>query len=113
MDALPRLRDECVIVNQFTTIEDARARIEAGLHDYNVARPRSSLGQPTPNEPVRGRQVDLLAEGVARFSGNCPYDGLTSAQARLSVRLHGTNAAVPGVYTFPPPAPLELARARG
>jgi putative transposase len=45
-----RLRDECLNVEQFWTIEDARQKIEAWRHDYNHRRPHSSLGHLTPNE---------------------------------------------------------------
>lgn len=47
-----RLRDECLNVHQFTSIEDARATIEAWRIDYNQHRPHSSLGHLTPNEFV-------------------------------------------------------------
>jgi putative transposase len=45
-----RLRDECLNLHQFTSIEDARAKIEAWRVDYNQRRPHSSLGHLTPNE---------------------------------------------------------------
>jgi len=51
-----RLRDECLNVHQFTSIEDAKAKIEAWRLDYNQRRPHSSLGHLTPNEYVARRQ---------------------------------------------------------
>jgi putative transposase len=51
-----RLRDECLNVMQFTSLEDARAKIEAWRVDYNQPRPHSSLGHLTPSELVRNRQ---------------------------------------------------------
>ena len=48
-----RLRDECLNVNQFSSIEDARAKIEAWRIDYNHHRPHSSLGHQTPAEFIR------------------------------------------------------------
>jgi putative transposase len=51
-----RLRDECLNVNQFLTIEDARAKIEAWRLDYNHHRPHSSLGHLTPSEFIQSRQ---------------------------------------------------------
>ena len=45
-----RLRDECLNVHQFTSIEDARAKIEAWRIDYNQRRPHGSLGHLTPDE---------------------------------------------------------------
>ena len=41
-----KLRDECLNVNQFLSIEDARSRIEAWRRDYNHQRLHSSLGSP-------------------------------------------------------------------
>ena len=51
-----RLRDECLNVMQFMSLEDARAKIEAWRVDYNQRRPHSSLGHLTPSEFVRNRQ---------------------------------------------------------
>lgn len=52
-----RLRDECLNVHQFTSIEDARNKIEAWRVDYNHRRPHSSLGHLTPNEYAQQRQL--------------------------------------------------------
>jgi putative transposase len=51
-----RLRDECLNVHQFLSIEDAQAKIEAWRIDYNQHRPHGSLGRLTPNEYARQRQ---------------------------------------------------------
>jgi putative transposase len=51
-----RLRDECLNVHQFTSIDDAKAKIEGWRIDYNQRRPHSSLGHLTPNEYVARRQ---------------------------------------------------------
>lgn len=48
-----RLRDECLNVHQFLSIEDAQAKIEAWRIDYNQHRPHGSLGRLTPNEYAR------------------------------------------------------------
>lgn len=45
-----RLRDECLNVHEFKTIEDARQIIEYWRCDYNELRPHSSLGNLPPNE---------------------------------------------------------------
>src|SRR5262249_54385109 len=45
-----RLRDECLNVTQFTSLEDACRQIESWRVDYNVSRPHSSLGNLTPRE---------------------------------------------------------------
>jgi putative transposase len=59
-----RLRDECLNVHQFTSIEDAKAKIEAWRLDYNQRRPHSSLGHLTPDEYAQQRQ-NSGAEKVA------------------------------------------------
>jgi putative transposase len=59
-----RLRDECLNVHQFTSIEDAQAKIEAWRVDYNTRRPHSSLGHLTPNEFVARRQDTTTVESV-------------------------------------------------
>jgi len=43
-------RDECLNVNWFLSIEDAREKIEAWRRDYNEFRPHSSLGDLTPQQ---------------------------------------------------------------
>ena len=60
-----RLRDECLNVHQFTSIDDAKAKIEAWRVDYNQRRPHSSLGHLTPNEFVAQRQVLPTAEAAS------------------------------------------------
>jgi putative transposase len=45
-----KLRDECLNVNQFLSIEDARSKIEAWRMDYNHHRPHGSLGNRSPAE---------------------------------------------------------------
>ena len=43
-------RDECLNVNWFLSLEDARDKIEAWRRGYNYFRPHSSLRNRTPNE---------------------------------------------------------------
>jgi putative transposase len=59
-----RLRDECLNVNQFMSIDDAREQIERWRLDYNAHRPHSSLGNLTPSEFARSRQ-NQRASGAA------------------------------------------------
>ena len=59
-----RLRDECLNVHQFLSIEDAQAKIEAWRVDYNQRRPHSSLGHLTPNEFAQQRQTSPTAEAA-------------------------------------------------
>jgi putative transposase len=58
-----RLRDECLSVNQFVSIDDARAKIEAWRHDYNHVRPHSSLRNLTPSEFANTGQQQRTEEG--------------------------------------------------
>ena len=60
-----RLRDECLNVEQFTSIEDVRAKIEAWRIDYNQHRPHGSLGDRTPNEFMRQMQFIGATEKAA------------------------------------------------
>ena len=43
-----RLRDECLNANWFTSLSDARRKIEAWREDYNQQRPHSSLNYMPP-----------------------------------------------------------------
>jgi len=51
------LRDECLNINWFLSIEDARSKLEAWRRDYNEFRPHSSLGNMTPSE-FASRQLE-------------------------------------------------------
>jgi putative transposase len=50
-----RLRDECLNANWFTSLSDARRKIEAWRRDYNQERPHSSLEYMPPQEYARSR----------------------------------------------------------
>jgi putative transposase len=52
-------------VNQFLTIEDARAKIEAWRLDYNHHRAHGSLGYLTPSEFIQDRQDKRIWETAA------------------------------------------------
>ncbi len=43
-----RLRDECLNVSLFFSLEDAREKLEQWRQDYNRARPHSALGDQAP-----------------------------------------------------------------
>ena len=65
-----RFRDECLNASWFTSMADARHRIELWRRDYNKARPHSSSGYLTPLEFRNGLSLALLslanAEGFGR-----------------------------------------------
>src|SRR5437588_20121 len=50
-----RLRDECLNANWFTSLSDARRKIETWRQDYNEHRPHSSLNYLPPAEFARTR----------------------------------------------------------
>ena len=45
-----KFRDECLWVNWFLDMDDARRKIEAWRHEYDEVRPHYSLSQMTPME---------------------------------------------------------------
>ena len=45
-----KLRDECLNIELFFFVKDARNKLESWRFDYNVRRPHKSLGQMTPAE---------------------------------------------------------------
>ncbi len=47
-------RDECLNVNWFLSLDDAKEKIEAFKNDYNGFRPHSSLCGLTPNQVLEG-----------------------------------------------------------
>lgn len=51
-------RDECLNLNWFLSIEDARRKIEAWRQEYNAYRPHSSLDDQTPDEYLRNHPPD-------------------------------------------------------
>lgn len=59
-----RLRDECLNVNQFLSLDDAREQIERWRLDYNANRPHSSLGNLTPSEFALQRQGHGTSEAA-------------------------------------------------
>lgn len=57
-----RLRDECLNVHQFLSLDHAKRVIEAWRQDYNERRPHSSLGDLTPREFVIQHQAKRTAK---------------------------------------------------
>jgi putative transposase len=55
-----RLRDECLNANWFTSLSDARRKIEDWRQDYNQRRPHSSLNYLPPAEFAR-QQLEIRA----------------------------------------------------
>ena len=59
-----RLRDECLNVTQFVSLDDAVGKVESWRIDYNGTRPHSSLGNLTPSEFARKRQEHRASEAA-------------------------------------------------
>ena len=55
-----RLRDECLNIHEFQSIEHARQVIEHWRRDYNEHRPHGALGHLTPSEYARSGQKRTL-----------------------------------------------------
>lgn len=51
-------RDECLNVNWFLSLEDARNKIETWRVDYNEYRPHSSLDYKTPDAFTKSRLIE-------------------------------------------------------
>ena len=45
-----KFRDECLNLHWFSSLADARQKIETWRWEYNTERPHSSLGDLTPQE---------------------------------------------------------------
>jgi hypothetical protein len=59
-NVLDRLRDECLNVQLFFTLADAREKLEQWRQDYNRVRPHSSLGDQSPEEFANGwRPIEI------------------------------------------------------
>lgn len=59
-----RFRDECLNEQWFTSIKDAREKIETWRDEYNLRRPHSSLGMKTPKEFAE-QIIESVETGVA------------------------------------------------
>ena len=60
------LRDECLNVNWFLSLDDARGKIEAWRRHYNESRPHSALGDVPPSEFASKGGASPALAGSAR-----------------------------------------------
>jgi len=60
------LRDECLNVHWFSSIEEAQALIEAWRREYNESRPHMALGNMTPREYVLKTGSSLGPTGLLK-----------------------------------------------
>lgn len=69
-----RLRDECLNLHHFTSLDHARRVIEEWRVDYNTERPHGSLDDLTPEEFIRKlkeKTPTAIAVGNALISAEC------------------------------------------
>ena len=62
-------RDECLNVNWFLSMEDAREKIETWRRDYNEFRPHSSLGDLTPRQFIDKFESSLKSQKTSFLAG--------------------------------------------
>jgi len=63
------LRDECLNVNWFLSMEDARAKIEQWRIEYNEFRPHSSLDGKTPRQFAEQFDTDAERQKIPLLAG--------------------------------------------
>jgi hypothetical protein len=68
----------CINVNQFVSLDDARAKIEAWQQDDNHHQPHSSLGNLTPSEYAMQRQSNRTSDARDfQFRTVCEWGNVT------------------------------------
>ena len=82
-----RLRDECLNANWFTSLSDARRKIETWRQDYNQQRPHSSLDYLPPAEFETTPNSESCGSGVDRKFPSLYTAFVTTLAAALSSRL--------------------------
>ena len=95
-----RFRDECLNENWFSSLADAREKIEQWRQDYNEARPHSSLQYRTPMEFARQSAAGFCMDEVGTGASNAGPSPHTPIPAMNSVgggeqKLSGTPKATP------------------
>ena len=89
-----RLRDECLNVELFWSVEDARAKLEKWRVDYNVHRPHSSLanlppGCVLPMDSDRESQQQIESSWLSETQADCgPEIGRRSLPRRYALDGH-------------------------
>jgi putative transposase len=82
-----RLREECLAVNWFQNLFDARRKIAAWRKEYNEERPHSSLGYLTPKEFAAAQAAGFYtAVREERDSNALPFPSRSSIPAQTGQR---------------------------
>jgi putative transposase len=106
-----RLRDECLNVDWFTSLADARKKLNLWCEQYNRDRPHSSLSDRTPNEfaALHHTGEERFALSIVDTANGKPRQGYASP----------ANAALDPARRLPKPdlyegeALLRIAQTRG
>jgi hypothetical protein len=99
-----RLRDECLNTHWFSSLEDARAKIEAWRRDFNETRPHTSPGFRTQADEAAG-----LASRLAEKLGQGQF-GFRYASRDISRLVQGTIELVVGSAATSKPAAMVRRR---
>ena len=90
-----RFRDECLNHNWFTTLADAKEKIESWRVEYNGDRPHSSLAYRTPEEYANA--CSELTNGMGSKASIPPQPPVASEQSQNGTRGQGSAAAAPQI----------------
>jgi putative transposase len=88
-----RLREECLNLNWFQNLFDARRKIATWRKEYNAERPHSSLGYKTPNE-FAAEAAGFDKAGLGQEDSNAvplpqtPIPAQTEDGANINFRIH-------------------------
>lgn len=74
-----RLRDECLNLELFFDLEDAREKIERWRRDYNQNRPHSALDDRTPQEFVGALEARPFGLSIVGKAETAPCQGFATA----------------------------------
>ena len=79
-----KLRDELLNETLFSSLADARAKLEAWRRDFNEVRPHSSLGYLTPSEYARALSGES-GRRAANADHSARRDGLPAAKTKAQI----------------------------
>jgi putative transposase len=88
-----RFRDECLNHNWFTTLADAKEKIERWRMEYNGERPHSSLAYRTPEEFAKA--CSELTNGMGFTTPIPPEPPVSDARSQNGTRAQGFATAAP------------------
>ena len=95
-----RFRDECLNMNWFINLSDARRKIEAWRKEYNGERPHSSLDYRTPEEFAKA-----CSELTSRMAATPPDRPSESGNRTAVLAGKGSLAPCPGGHALADSAP--------